>query len=256
MHSNKPFFDSHEPFLDSHERFFESREPFFNRQFFIGTLIFCALQLAAISIASASAEIPKEDPATMLRSATDQILQIVEDTKKQENRDSQLYYQKIDAVLSEIIDLEYFTRGVMATHASARRYKTLTNEEERKAFRERIDRFSTVLKDSLMASYADALLAFDGERISWEPPPRQEPDDVVLTQIVHAKSGKEYRVQYRLHNTAKSGWLVQNVVVEGLNLGEAYRNQFAAAVENNKGNVDYVVENWPKLMSKVAPETD
>src|SRR5690606_5453731 len=166
------------------------------------------------------------------------------------------YYQKIDAVLSQIVDLEYFARGVMATHASARRYKTLTNDNERKAFRERISHFSTVLKDSLMASYADALLAFDGERITLEPaPPSRDPDDITLTQIVHAKSGKNYSVQYRLHNTAKSGWLVQNVVVEGLNLGEAYRNQFAAAVESNKGNVDYVVENWPKLMSKVAPET-
>lgn len=227
------------------------------KPFFIHALIFCVLQLGAIATAGAQSEVPKDDPAVMLRTATDKILQIVEETKKQETPDSRAYHQKIDAVLSQIVDLDYFTRGVMATHASARRYKTLTSEEERKAFRERIDRFSAVLKDSLMASYADALLAFDGERITWEPPPpRQEPDDVILTQIVHAKSGKEYKVQYRLHNTAKSGWLVQNVVVEGLNLGEAYRNQFAAAVESNKGNVDYVVENWPKLMSKVAPETD
>lgn len=227
------------------------------KQFFFGALIFCVLQIGTTVTASAEAEVPKEDPAVMLRSATDQILKIVEETKKQEKHDPKVYYQKIDAVLSQIVDLEYFTRGVMATHASARRYKTLTSEDERKAFRDRIERFSVVLKDSLMASYADALLAFDGERISWEPPPpNQEENDVVLTQIVHAKSGKEYNVQYRLHKTAKSGWLVQNVVVEGLNLGEAYRNQFAAAVESNKGNVDYVVENWPKLMSKVAPETD
>lgn len=245
MHSFKLFISSYKPFVYSY------------KQVFISTLVFCGLQLAALTAVGAETQVPKDDPAIMLRSATDEILQIVEETKQQENRDAQAYYQKIDAVLSQIIDLEYFTRGVMATHASARRYKTLTTDEERKAFRDRIDRFGIVLKDSLMASYADALLAFDGERISWEPPPpRQEPDDVVLTQIVHAKSGKEYKVQYRLHNTDKSGWLVQNVVVEGLNLGEAYRNQFAAAVESNKGNVDYVVENWPKLMSKVAPETD
>jgi phospholipid transport system substrate-binding protein len=206
---------------------------------------------------SAADPIPKDDPLKMLQAATEQVLQIAIDTQKQPERDTAAYYTRIDAVLMQIIDLEYFTRGVMATHASAKRYKTLTTEEERRAFRERIDRFGKVLKDSLMASYADALLAFDGERITWEPAPANaaNPNEVLLTQVVHAKSGKEYRVQYRVRKTEKSGWLVQNLVVEGLNMGEAYRNQFAAAVEQNKGNVDYVVENWPRLMSKVTPET-
>lgn len=219
-----------------------------------GALILLFLQFN--STMAADAAVPKDDPLKMLQTATDQVLQIVAETQKQPVKDSQAYYAKVDAVLSQIVDLEYFARGVMATHASARRYKTLTTDEERKAFRERITRFSQVLKDSLMSSYADALLQFSGERITWEPPPATRDDsDLVLTQIVHAKNGKQYNVQYRLRKTEKSGWLVQNLVVEGLNLGEAYRNQFADAVEKNKGNVDYVVENWPKLMSRVTPET-
>src|SRR5690606_38532860 len=222
------------------------------------SLIFGALITAFLHISSAFSEdfvVPKDDPLKMLQTATDQVLQIVDETKKETNRDSQAFYKKIDDVLSQIVDLEYFARGVMATHASAKRYKSLTTDEERKAFRERITRFSTVLKDSLMASYADALLAFDGERITWEPLPKSsQGDDLTLTQIIHAKSNKQYKAQYRLKKT-KNGWLVQNVVVEGLNLGEAYRNQFADAVEKNKGNVDYVVENWPALMSKVTPAT-
>lgn len=222
------------------------------------TLLFGALMAAFLHLSSvfaAEAAIPKDDPLKMLQTATDQVLQIVEETKKETNRDTKAFYQKVDNVLSQIVDLEYFARGVMATHASARRYKALTTDEERKAFRERITRFSTVLKDSLMASYADALLTFDGERITWEPPPKSsQGDDITLTQIIHAKSNKQYKAQYRLRKT-KDGWLIQNVIVEGLNLGEAYRNQFADAVEKNKGNVDYVVDNWPKLMSRVAPES-
>lgn len=226
------------------------------KPFFLSALMLCALQIGAVAAATTEIEIPKDDPATMLRSATDRVLQIVEDTKQQEARDSQAYYQKIDDVLSQIVDMEYFARSVMATHASVARYRTLSSDEERRAFRERITRFSVVLKDSLMASYADALLAFDGERITWEPaPPSRDPNDITLTQVVHAKSGNNYKVQYRMRNTDKSGWLVQNVIVEGLNLGQVYRTQFADAVQNNKGNVDYVVENWPKLMSKVTPET-
>jgi phospholipid transport system substrate-binding protein len=224
-----------------------------SKTFLVGALM--AIVFHVSSVFAEETTIARDDPLKMLQTATDQVLQIVEETKKETNRDSKAFYKKVDDVLSQIVDLEYFARGVMATHASARRYKALTTDEERKAFRERITRFSTVLKDSLMATYADALLNFDGERITWEPPPKSaQGDDVTLTQIIHAKSNKQYKAQYRLKNT-KDGWLVQNVIVEGLNLGEAYRNQFADAVEKNKGNVDYVVENWPKLMSQVSVET-
>src|SRR5690606_31278067 len=123
------------------------------------TLIFSALMAVVLQISSAlSAEITisRDDPQKMLQTATDEVLKIVEETKQQTNRDSQAFYKRIDDVLSQIVDLEYFARGVMATHASARRYKALTTDEERAAFRERITRFSNVLKDSLMASYADA----------------------------------------------------------------------------------------------------
>ena len=224
--------------------------------FLVSIVIYFFLQPAEVLGTSPDSIILKDDPLKMLQSATDRILQIVQETKKQASRDPQAYYQKIDAVLSQIVDLEYFTRGVMATYASARRFKTLTTEEEREAFRDRVERFSRLLKDSLMAGYADALLTFDGERISWEPA-TVKPDqvnDLILTQIIHAESGKQYHVQYRLRKIPDAGWLVQNLIIEGLNLGEAYRNQFANAVEKNQGNVDFVVENWPKLMSKVTTE--
>jgi phospholipid transport system substrate-binding protein len=42
--------------------------------------------------------------------------------------------------------------------------------------------------------------------------------------------------------------MIANVVVEGVNLGQTYRSQFAEAVENHGGDVDYVVENWVELM--------
>jgi len=42
--------------------------------------------------------------------------------------------------------------------------------------------------------------------------------------------------------------MIANVIVEGVNLGQTYRSQFAEAVEKNKGDVDYVVDHWVELM--------
>jgi hypothetical protein len=38
------------------------------------------------------------------------------------------------------------------------------------------------------------------------------------------------------------------VIVENINLGQTYRSQFAEAVENHKGDIDYVVDHWVELM--------
>jgi|GEM_PF-594869 len=205
------------------------------------------------SASPGSAIINNSDPQQMLKDATDEILKIALATKKQTPPNSEAYYQQVDAVLSQVIDLDYFARGVMATYANAQRYKALKSEAEKVAFRARIDKFGATLKHSLIRTYADALLKFDGERIEWEPAPAQEKnaEHRTLTQIVHAASNKQYKVQYRLAKKKSGEWLIQNLTVEGLNMGETYRNQFADAVEKNKGNVDYVVDHWAELMKPV-----
>lgn len=213
-------------------------------------ILFMKATLLLSLSAVATASINKSDPQQMLKDATGQILDIAMAAKKQTPPNSDAYYEQVDALLSQVIDLEYFTRGVMATHASARRYKSLSSEAEKAAFRARIDTFGTVLKRSLIRTYADALLTFDGERIEWEPapPPEKDAEHQILTQIIHAASNKQYKVQYRLAKKSSGEWLVQNVIVEGLNMGETYRNQFADALEKNKGDVDYVVNHWAELM--------
>lgn len=213
-------------------------------------MLFIKTALLMALTAAAATPINKSDPQQMLKDATGQILDIAMAAKKETPPNSEAYYEKVDGLLSQVIDLDYFTRGVMATHASARRYKSLTTEAEKAAFRARIDKFGAVLKHSLIRTYADALLTFDGERIEWEPAPAQEKDAEhrLLTQIIHAASNKQYKVQYRLIKKSTGEWLVQNVIVEGLNMGETYRNQFSDAVEKNKGDVDYVVDHWAELM--------
>lgn len=218
----------------------------------------CLVAALILSLPVAAATpIDKTDPQQMLKDATSQILEIALAAAKQTPPDSEAYYQQVDTLLSQIIDLDYFTRGVMATHASARRYKALGSEAEKAAFRARIEKFGIVLKRSLIRTYADALLTFNGERIEWEPAPGQEKDGQhsLLTQIIHAQSNKQYQVQYRLAKKDSGEWQVQNVIVEGLNMGETYRNQFADAVEKNKNDVDYVIEHWAELMKPAkAPE--
>jgi len=110
-----------------------------------------------------------------------------------------------------------------------------------------------------MVKYADALLKADGERIDLaRVNTADDADDrASVNQTITDKKDQTYLVQYSLHKVKDGSWMIANVVVEGVNLGQTYRSQFAEAVENHGGDVDYVVDNWVELMlHEDAPELD
>lgn len=204
--------------------------------------------------AAVASTIDRSNPETLLKQATSQLLDISKAARGYVDRDRQRYYDQAAGVLDQVIDKEYFARGVMATYASARMYRSLKSDAEREAFKDRVFKFADVLEKVLIEKYADALLAFDGERIDVARIDKggDHSDRAILMQTIYDKNGKTYHVQYVLHKHKSGHWLINNVIVEGVNLGATYRNQFAEAVENHQGDVDYVVNHWETLMSAQA----
>ena len=39
-------------------------------------------------------------------------------------------------------------------------------------------------------------------------------------------------------------WLLRNVSIESINVGQLYRNQFASAMNKNQGNFAAVIDGW------------
>ena len=194
--------------------------------------------------------ISRTDPEVMLKQATDQLLAISKAARDYVDNDRERYYSEVASVLDQVMDINYFARGVMATYASARVYKSLPTEEDKRAFRDRVARFAVALKRVWMVKYADALLKADGERIELNRINTADDGDdrASVNQTITDKKNQNYLVQYSLHKVKDGSWMIANVIVEGINLGQTYRSQFAEAVENNGGDVDYVVDNWVELM--------
>jgi phospholipid transport system substrate-binding protein len=212
-----------------------------------------AVLLAAVAHAQPAAPlapISRDDPQKMLEQATNQLLDISRAARAYADTDRERYYEAVSPVLDQVMDIDYFAKGVMATYASARLYKSLQTDAERAAFRERLERFKTALKRVWMVKYADAVLSFKGERIDLakldtgdDSPGRRS-----MEQTVHDEDGKTYVIQYSLHKVKDGSWMISNVIVEHVNLGLTYRDQFAESVENHKGDVDYVVDHWIDIM--------
>ncbi len=226
------------------------------RQRAINVVFSCVVALAmaapahAQSAGVAGQAISRADPEVMLDQATSELLEISKAAKGYVDEDRERYYTAVSAVLDQVMDIQYFARGVMATYASARVYKSLQTEAERAAFRDRVARFAVALKRVWMVKYADALLKAGGERIELARVNTGDDsaDRASVQQTITDSKNQTYLIQYSLHTVKDGGWMIANVVVEGVNLGQTYRSQFAEAVEKNRGDVDYVVEHWVELM--------
>jgi len=214
----------------------------------------CLLALLPVLVARAAAvpalAIARDNPETMVREATSRLLDIAREARGTAKAERTAYYAAVEGVLEQVVDIEYFARGVMATYASVRLYNSLQSETEKTAFRARIERFVDRVKKVFMVKYADALLAFEGERIdlATDPSGDNDPDRASLKQTIYDTDGQTYVVFYSLHRDGDGGWRIRNVIVEGINLGLLYRDLFSEEVENHQGDVDYVVDHWVELM--------
>lgn len=105
-------------------------------------------------------------------------------------------------------------------------------------------RFINQLQGDLVDAYARGLAGYGGEQLIL-------PEEAMILKrgraIINAKlesPGKEdLPIQFAMGFDEKRGWLVENVVIAGINFGLTLRNQFADLVET-KGNITAAIDAW------------
>ena len=73
---------------------------------------------------------------------------------------------------------------------------------------------------------------------------------VSVGQIVRTANG-ENRVAYSMQRTKTGEWKLVNVVLNGVNLGKTFKNQFMQAMKK-QGDLDAVIAEWGAETSEIA----
>lgn len=146
------------------------------------------------------------------------------------------FYGEVQRRMDGFVDYDAIAQGVMGGYFA----------EATPAQRAR---FSRNFGEALGRKYAKALLAFKFEAYEVLPPrpqavPAGERSAVVMT--LSDENKKAYTVVYDMvRPDAASPWRVRNVIVDGVNFGRTYRNQFASAMESRgPGALDAVIDAW------------
>lgn len=198
-----------------------------------------------LSLATALPAAAQDDPVAVVQEATADVIELINEARGYYGTDPARFHQQVDALLSPIVDFDAFTRGVMGHYASPRYFETLKGDA-RSRYRSQVETFQQRFKQGLIETYAKGLLNFSGQRIETLPLRAGEAErpQVNVVQQIYASGEQPYVVQYTLRKNRAGEWKVRNVIVEGINLGQTYRNQFAALMEQHRGDMDKVIAAW------------
>lgn len=181
----------------------------------------------------------------VVNDTTQRVMAVVVEADSYFNEDPERYYQQVQEILNPVIDFRGFARSVMGPYASSERYRSL-DETGREQLRDQLDRFTEVMRLGLVRTYSKGLLAYGDSRVEVfaATDENQEKGGATVKQLVYNNQPEPYVLIYQMGLGKTGDWQLRNIIIEGVNLGEIYRNQFEASARQNEGDLDAVIASW------------
>ncbi|WP_455886811.1 MlaC/ttg2D family ABC transporter substrate-binding protein [Pseudomonas rustica] len=195
--------------------------------------------LAAFPLLVVAAQTPHD----VIQGTTTELLGDLKANKEQYKSNPGAFYDALNRILGPVVDADGISRSIMTVKYS------------RKATPEQMQRFQENFKRSLMQFYGNALLEYNNQGIVVDPAKADDGKRASVGMKVTGNNGAVYPVQYTLENIAGE-WKVRNVIVNGINIGKLFRDQFADAMQRNGNNLDKTIDGWAGEVAKAKQAAD
>ena len=191
-------------------------------------LIFFLSILTSISLRS------ETNPHYFIDSNAQKMVEVLTNHSDLFSSNREAYENKIKEIFEPMIDFRRVSASVMG-----KKYYLIATKEER-------SKFELVFKDSLLDTYAETLAQWGDSTITTEfpedIPKNANLKNIEVKQTLNTGSSK-YPISYKLR-LAKEKWKIVNIIINGVNLGLTFRNQFQALAISNDENIELTIEKW------------
>ena len=191
-------------------------------------LIFFLSILTSISLRS------ETNPHYFIDSNAQKMVELLTNHSDLFSSNREAYENKIKEIFEPMIDFRRVSASVMG-----KKYYLIATKEER-------SKFELVFKDSLLDTYAETLAQWGDSTITTEFPENPTKNgnlkNIEVKQTLDTGSSK-YPISYKLR-LVKKKWKIVNIIINGVNLGLTFRNQFQALAISNDENIELTIENW------------
>ncbi|KIH85329.1 MlaC/ttg2D family ABC transporter substrate-binding protein [Pseudomonas batumici] len=179
----------------------------------------------------------------LVKNTTDRILSDLTANKAQYKQNPQAFYNSLNTIIGPVVDAEGISKSIMTVKYS------------RKATPEQMKTFEENFKKGLFQFYGNALLEYNNQGITVDQPKDESGERTSVGMTVKGSNGAIYPVSYTMEKI-NGEWKLRNVIVNGINIGKLFRDQFADAMQRNNNNLDQTINNWASEVEKAKVESD
>ncbi len=188
--------------------------------------------LALVFLVAAPLVAAAQSPHAVVEAVTERLVEAILEHQPTFDQDPESFYQALDGLLAETVDFDWIAYNVMGP------YRKQATVEQRQ-------RFSVKFRRDLIETYGGGLASFGDQEIIVLPPATDVDGKrtVRVDQEIHGTDGV-YPLQYTMGLNRQGEWKVTNVIINGVNLGKTFRNQFLQRAQKFGGDIDQVIDNW------------
>jgi phospholipid transport system substrate-binding protein len=197
----------------------------------MGRWLLVVMMMAALMVPLQS-QAQSQTPEAMIRDNVESLMSELEGRKDYYANNLSELEALVDSNLEQVADFRYIGASVMGNY-----FRNASPEQRR--------RFVDVFRQTLIDTYTRGLVTFDYDelRVLNAQQAQRYDDQASVAMEVVANNGKVYPVSYSLR-LSDGEWRVVNVIVNGINLGLTFRNQFDQAMRDNNRDYDAVIDGW------------
>ena len=175
----------------------------------------------------------EDNPFIYIDSNAQKMVTILKENSDLFLSDRELYENKIKEIFEPMIDFRRVAASVMG-----KKYYLLSTSTQREDFVE-------IFKDSLLDTYAETLAQWGDSTISTDFSSLKINDQIKNIEVKQNLNtgSSNYPISYKLRKS-QDGWKIVNIIINGVNLGLTFRNQFQALAISNNEDIESTINNW------------
>ena len=173
-----------------------------------------------------------EDPYIFIDENAQKMVRVLTEDSSLFETDRALYEDKIKEIFEPMIDFRRISASVMG-----KKYYLMATKKQR-------ENFVGVFKNSLLDTYAETLAQWEDQSIT-----TVFSDDIYTNKkIIEVRQTLDtgsslYPIVYKLRQDTDS-WKIVNIIINGVNLGLTFRNQFQALAEKSNNDLNIIIQDW------------
>ena len=190
-------------------------------------LVLFLISFISISIHS------EENPYEFIDTNAQKMVKVLTEESNLFETNREEYENKIKIIFEPMIDFRLVSASVMG-----KKYYEMSTPVQR-------DNFISIFKDSLLDTYAETLAQWGESTISTHFPDEFYQEDIKTIEVKQTldTGTSKYPISYKLRKSSE-GWKIVNIIINGVNLGLTFRNQFQALAKSHNEDIDSTLKNW------------